>query len=141
MKRAEMEQLKRIPDEIKSIEQTLKNPRMEYVNVYYKDYRTGKGIPKSRSEYDYDHQEWNRLKKKLRRKIKTLASLVIRAEAFIDSIEDSEIRTMLRLYYINGETQEEIGRKMHYDRSTISKKIEKFWDEQSNHTIHEEKAI
>lgn len=141
MKREEMEQLKRIPDEIKSIEQTLKNPRMEYVNVYYKDYRTGKGIPKSRSEYDYDHQEWNRLKKKLRRKIKTLASLVIRAEAFIDSIEDSEIRTMLRLYYINGETQEEIGRKMHYDRSTISKKIEKFWDEQSNHTIHEEKAI
>lgn len=141
MTRKEMEQLKRIPDEINAIEQSLKNPRMEYVNVYYKDYRTGKGIPKSRSEYDYDHQEWNRLKKKLKRRIKTLSRLVISAEAFIDSIEDPEIRTILRLYYINGETQEAIGSKLHYDRSTISKKIDKFWDEQSNHTIHEEKAI
>ena len=89
MTKKEMEQLKRIPDEIKSIEQSLKNPRMEYVNVYYKDYRTGKGIPKSRTEYDYDHQEWNKLKKKLRRKIKTLGRLVIRAEEFISGIEDS----------------------------------------------------
>lgn len=141
MTKKEMEQLKRIPDEIKSIEQSLKNPRMEYVNVYYKDYRTGKGIPKSRTEYDYDHQEWNKLKKKLRRKIKTLGRLVIRAEEFISGIEDSEMRTILRRYYINGDTQDDIGKELHYDRSTISKKIERFWEEQSNHTIHEEKAI
>ena len=114
---------------------------MEYVNVYYKDYRTGKGIPKSRTEYDYDHQEWNKLKKKLRRKIKTLGRLVIRAEEFISGIEDSEMRTILRRYYINGDTQDDIGKELHYDRSTISKKIERFWEEQSNHTIHEEKAI
>ena len=141
MTRAEMEQLKSIPDEIEAIEQSLKNPRMEYVNVYYKDYRTGKGIPKSRTEYDYDHLEWNKLKKKLRSKIKMLRRLVIQAENFFSGIEDSEMRTILRRYYINGDTQDEIGAALHYDRSTISKKIERFWDEQSNHAIHEEKAI
>lgn len=130
MTRTEMEQLKSIPDEIKAIEESLKNPRMEYVNVYYKDYRTGKGIPKSRSEYDYDHQEWYRLKKKLRQKIEKLRRLVIEAEFFLTSIEDSEIRTILRMYYINGQTQDQIAAQLNCERSTISKKLDRFWAEQ-----------
>ena len=130
MTRTEMEQLKRIPDEIKAIEESLKNPRMEYVNVYYKDYRTGKGIPKSRSEYDYDHQEWYRLKKKLRQKIEKLSRLIIQAELFIANIEDSEIRTILRMYYINGQTQDQIASQLNCDRSTVSKKLDRFWVEQ-----------
>lgn len=130
MTRTEMEQLKRIPDEIKAIEESLKNPRMEYVNVYYKDYRTGKGIPKSRSEYDYDHQEWYKLRKKLRRKIEKLSSLMVQAELFITSIEDSEIRTILRMYYINGQTQDQIALQLNCERSTVSKKLDRFWTEQ-----------
>lgn len=127
MTRKEMEQLKSIPDEIKAMEQSLKNPRMEYVNVYYKDYRTGKGIPKSRSEYDYDHQEWNRLKRRLRRKIVKLGKLLIEAEAFISSVDDSRMRTILRKYYINGDTQEDIGRELHYTAARISQLINEFW--------------
>lgn len=130
MTKTEMEQLRSIPGEIKAIEQSLKNPRMEYVNVYYKDYRTGKGIPKSRSEYDYDHKEWNRLKKKLRRKIKKLGRLVIEAEVFIDGIEDSRMRSILRMYYINGDTQEHIGKELHYTAARISQLINEFWMQQ-----------
>lgn len=130
MTRKEMEQLKSIPDEIKAMEQSLKNPRMEYVNVYYKDYRTGKGIPKSRSEYDYDHQEWNRLKRRLRRKIVKLGKLLIEAEAFISSVDDSRMRTILRMYYINGNTQEDIGRELHYTSARISQLINEFWTQQ-----------
>lgn len=133
MTRTEMEQLKRIPDEIKAIEESLKNPRMEYVNVYYKDYRTGKGIPKSRSEYDYDHQEWYRLKKKLKRKIKKLGRLVIEAEEFIDGVEDSRMRTILRKYYINGNTQSEIGKELHYTEARISQLINEFWIQQDKY--------
>lgn len=129
MTRKEMERLKRLPDEIRAIEQTLNNPQIEWVNIYYKDYRTGKGIPKSRTERDYDHQEWERLKEKLARKIATLSSLMIEAEQFIESIDDAEIRTILRCYYINGSTQEEIANDMHFERSTISKKIDRFWEE------------
>lgn len=134
MTRAEMEQIKTIPCEIDAIKDTLNNPRIEYVNVYYKDYRTGKGIPKSRSEYDYDHMEWNKLKRKLKRKIERLGRLVVKAEKFIDTIDDSEMRTILRQYYINGLTQEAIGSKLGYDDSTISKKLDAFWRELSNNS-------
>ena len=134
MTRAEMEQIKTIPREIEAIKDTLNNPRIEYVNVYYKDYRTGKGIPKSRSEYDYDHMEWNKLKRKLKRKIERLARLVVKAEKFIETIDDSEMRTILRQYYINGRTQEAIGSQLGYDDSTISKKLDAFWRELSNNS-------
>lgn len=134
MTRAEMEQIKTIPSEIDAIKDTLNNPRMEYVNVYYKDYRTGKGIPKSRSEYDYDHLEWNKLKRKLKRKIERLGRLVVKAEKFIETIDDSELRTILRQYYINGRTQEAIGSQLGYDDSTISKKLDAFWKEHSNNS-------
>lgn len=134
MTRAEMEQIKTIPREIDAIKDTLNNPRIEYVNVYYKDYRTGKGIPKSRSEYDYDHMEWNKLKRKLKRKIERLARLVVKAEKFIETIDDSEMRTILRQYYINGHTQEAIGSQLGYDDSTISKKLDAFWRELSNNS-------
>lgn len=134
MTKAEMEQIKTIPSEIDAIKDTLNNPKMEYVNVYYKDYRTGKGIPKSRSEYDYDHMEWNKLKKKLRRKIKILGRLVVKAEKFIETIDDAEMRTILRQYYINGRTQEAIGKQLGYDDSTISKKLDAFWRELSNNS-------
>jgi len=134
MTKAEMEQIKTIPSEIDAIKDTLNNPKMEYVNVYYKDYRTGKGIPKSRSEYDYDHKEWNKLKRKLKRKIERLGRLVVKAEKFIETIDDSEMRTILRQYYINGLTQEAIGKKLGYDDSTISKKLDAFWRELSNNS-------
>lgn len=134
MTKAEMEQIKTIPSEIDAIKDTLNNPKMEYVNVYYKDYRTGKGIPKSRSEYDYDHKEWNKLKRKLRRKIEILGRLVVKAEKFIETIDDAEMRTILRQYYINGRTQEAIGKQLGYDDSTISKKLDAFWRELSNNS-------
>lgn len=134
MTKAEMEQIKTIPSEIDAIKDTLNNPKMEYVNVYYKDYRTGKGIPKSQSEYDYDHKEWNKLKRKLRRKIEILGRLVVKAEKFIETIDDAEMRTILRQYYINGRTQEAIGKQLGYDDSTISKKLDAFWRELSNNS-------
>lgn len=134
MTKAEMEQIKAIPSEIDAIKDTLNNPKMEYVNVYYKDYRTGKGIPKSRSEYDYDHMEWNKLKRKLKRKIERLGRLVVKAEKFIETIDDAEMRTILRQYYINGRTQETIGKQLGYDDSTISKKLDAFWRELSNNS-------
>ena len=134
MTKAEMEQIKAIPSEIDAIKDALNNPKMEYVNVYYKDYRTGKGIPKSRSEYDYDHMEWNKLKRKLKRKIERLGRLVVKAEKFIETIDDAEMRTILRQYYINGRTQEAIGKQLGYDDSTISKKLDAFWRELSNNS-------
>lgn len=49
-------------------------------------------------------------------------------ECFIESLEKIEDKTILRLKYIDRYTDEEIGRELGYDRSTISKKIDKILD-------------
>ena len=140
MTKQQMEQLRNIPSEISAIENTLANPKMEYVNMYYKDYRTGKGVPKSRSEYAVDQSEIKRLKKRLRKKVIKLRRLLADAEVFIDSIEDIDMRVILRSYYINGQTQEDVARLMHYDRSTVSKKLDRFWADHS-HNSHKKGDI
>ena len=137
MTKADMEQLKKLPYEIKAIEETLKNPEMEYVNIFYKDYRTGKGIPKRRTEIGVDEQEIKKLGKRLRRKAETLGRLIVKAEELIDAVEDSETRTILRLYYINGQTLEAIAKELNFDRSTIGKKLDRFWSINDNsHNSH-----
>jgi hypothetical protein len=46
-------------------------------------------------------------------------------ECFIEEIEDIEDKTILRLKYIDRLTDDQIGRELGYDRSSISKKIDK----------------
>ncbi len=46
-------------------------------------------------------------------------------EIFIESLDNLEERTILRLKYIDKWKDEKIGEKLGYDRSTISKKIDK----------------
>lgn len=46
-------------------------------------------------------------------------------ECFIEELESIEDKTILRLKYIDRLTDEQIGRELGYDRSSISKKIDK----------------
>lgn len=46
-------------------------------------------------------------------------------ECFIESLDDIEDKAILRLKYIDKWTDEQIGSDLGYDRSTISKKIDK----------------
>lgn len=50
-------------------------------------------------------------------------------ECFIEGLENIEDKTILRLKYIDRYTDEQIGRELGYDRSTISKKIDKILDD------------
>ena len=130
MTRTEMEQLRSIPAEIKSIEEQLKSPQMEWVNVFYKDYRSGVGVPRSITELDYDHEEWDRLRAKLTEKRERLRDLIFEAENFIDSIDSSRMRTIIRMYYINRKTQGEIGEELFYTSARIGQLINEFWAQQ-----------
>lgn len=47
-------------------------------------------------------------------------------EIFIQSISNVEIKEIFERKYIDNETYEEIGNKLGYDRTTISKKIDKY---------------
>ena len=48
-------------------------------------------------------------------------------ENFLDSVDDAEMRELLRLRYQDGLSQEEVGERMGYSRQAIQKKEERFW--------------
>ena len=127
MTREDMEQLISLESEIKAIEASMKSPKSRYVPVCYKDYRTGKGINKVSFEDDGGKQEMEELRRKLTARKYRLRRKLIEAEAFIGGLKDSQMRTILRMYYINGCTQEEIGNELHYSAARISQKISGFW--------------
>lgn len=54
----------------------------------------------------------------------------------IELIDDIEMRQIFQYKYIDELTDAEIGKKLGYDRSTISKKIEKYLQNQVSHKSH-----
>lgn len=128
MTKQEMEELISIKQEINAIEMSLCAPKSTYTFAFYKDYKTGHPIPKIETGYDDGTIDKEQLIKKLITAKKKLQSKIIEAEEFIAEQNESELRTILRSYYINGLSQEEIGKLLGYDRSTITKKIKRFWE-------------
>ena len=50
-------------------------------------------------------------------------------EEFIATVPDSKIRMILTMRFIDGLSFEQIGDRLNYDRTSISKKIDKFMEE------------
>ena len=50
----------------------------------------------------------------------------IKIEKFMYSVDDEELKLIIRYRFLNCMTWEDIGYKMNYDRSTIIKKFRKF---------------
>lgn len=132
MTRKDMEQCLSLREEIKAIEASMSSPKSSYVAVFFKDYRTGKGIPKSRQELDGGEEHLRILRGSLKACRKKLLKRLEEAEAFIEDIDDSQMRTILRSYYINGDSQAEIGRALNYSQTAISGKLRAFWLEQGD---------
>ena len=127
-----MEQCRSMRYEIASIESAMRSPRSTVVAVFYKDYRTGKGVPKSRQEVDHGEEELRILKGSLSICKRKLAKRLLQAEKFIEGVEDTEMRTILRMYYLNNASQKEIGDMMHYSQTAISTKLSVFWISQGD---------
>lgn len=138
MTRNEMEQCISLRAEIKAIEESMKSPKSTYVTVFYKDYRTGKGIPKSLEGLDNGEEQLRELKAYHKNRCRKLLRRLKQAEKFIEGIEDSEMRTILRMYYINGSNQQEIADTLNYDQASISRKLDRFWkrEKYKMHTMH-----
>lgn len=49
-------------------------------------------------------------------------------ENWIEQVDSAEMRAILRDYYINGLTHEEIAGIYDVERSTITKRLERFWE-------------
>lgn len=54
----------------------------------------------------------------------------------IEDIEDIEMRQIFQYKYIDKMTDSDIGRLLGYDRSTISKKLDRFFENQLSHNSH-----
>lgn len=126
MTRKDLEDLRPLKAEIESIKEEIRNLKV-----------TTDSVTGSLSEHPWteqhikiqgvDQSQYVRLVAKLHIKIDERQGKIAQIEEWLESIDDAEMRTILRMYYCDGKTQEEIGRKMGYSRSTIEMKIIRFF--------------
>ena len=126
MKREDMEQIRALNQELETIREKYIRTPAEEVGDTYGDYRTGKKIVKVM--HGYSTVKRDRLRDKMRRKEEQIRIALMEMEDFLDTISNAEIRDIFRLYYAVGMSLEEIGDRKGYDRSTIGKKIDRFWN-------------
>lgn len=79
-------------------------------------------------EEEYEHRKMmiRELQRKRNIKLTELIEMESKMHNFIYTIEDSEIRQIFIFRFIDGLSQEEIGQKLHMDRSGVSKRITKY---------------
>ena len=118
--------LKKLRKEVAGLKYSIEHAKPELTTDYYKDYKSGHGVPKRLVGFTFDTEGLCRREKQLSRKLKQIQAVIEKLEREIEAIEDSELRAILRLYHIEGLTQSEIGAILHIERSTVSKKLKKF---------------
>lgn len=102
----------------------------EYVGDTAKDYRTGK--PHSITITGYGQQDYPELKERYYQKLRDIQQEIAFLESFLDQVTDPQTRDILRLYYVNGLTQEQIAEELGYTRSAIGMKLQRFWTDLSD---------
>lgn len=88
-----------------------------------------KGYPMPQSVTGFDQKRYERLQERDLRRKEFLETECAEIENFVDGIKDSLIKRIFRMYFIDGRkavTQSEVAKKMHIDRSRVSRKIDDF---------------
>ena len=98
------------------------------------DYSTG--YPRPQAVVGYDYNKERRLRERYETRLSKLRYDCEETEQWIEAIPDSQTRRIFRMYYLEGETQQKIGKKLHLDQSSVSRKIENLLKLHSMHKIH-----
>ena len=88
-----------------------------------------KGYPMPQSVTGFDQKKYERLQDRDLKRKKCLEEECEEIEDFVEGIKDSVMHRIFRIYYIDGRrnvTLEEVGKKVHADRSGVGKKIDKY---------------
>lgn len=93
-------------------------------NSTINDYRTG--YPRPQSIVGVDWEKMERLDARYRKRIESLTAECGEVEQWIEDIPDSLTRRIFRMYFVDGMVQTQIGKKVHLDRSRVSRKIDDF---------------
>lgn len=95
-----------------------------------KDYKTG--YPHTIAIAGYGSDEWVKLRQRLFEKLGRIQAERMMLENWLDSVQDPELRDILRLQYINGLTQEEIADELGYSLITVKRRLRSFWETQND---------
>lgn len=76
----------------------------------------------------YDQQKYNRLMRRLKRRLDKAIRLRVNIEDYIDEIDDSMIRVLVRLRFVDNLSWAEIAAKMGggYTEDQLRKRLERF---------------
>lgn len=87
------------------------------------------------------HKKVMNLVVELSEKKKQYEDFELEIDIAIEKIEDIELRQIFQYKYIEKLTDTKIGEILGYDRSTISKKLDRFFENQVSHNSHSENVI
>ncbi len=133
MSRKRLQSLRALRQELDTLENKyMKIPKSEEVADTVGDYSLGvKRTLVIRGQSDHRSRK---IEERITIKSKRLENEVLLLENYLDDVEDSEMRDILRLYFAEGLTQEEIGRRKGYSRQAITSKIDKFFEKDKSST-------
>ena len=128
MTKKQLEKLKKLKKEAEQLKKLLERPASlrEMVVDSVKDYRTG--YPHNITIAGCGQNSYPELQQKYYDKLQKIQKEIKVMEDWLDTVSDPEMRTILRLRYQGGETWEEIGHVLGYDRRTVSRKNDSFWE-------------
>lgn len=121
-----LKQVRALQKEIAGLKYSIDHAKPEVVNDYYKDYRTGKGVPKSLVGFAFDKKGMVTRERQLKLKLRQIEARIQAAEKEIDQIADPEMRAILRLYYIEGLDYRKIAENLYMSKSTVERRIKNF---------------
>ena len=111
--------------EISELKEKLKNLAEEMTdNSTIFDYKTGFPVPQA--VIGIDEERYNHRQKIYKVRIENLQKACDEIEEFVEEIEDSLTRRIFRMTFLEGKTMESVGRKVGLDRSSVSRKIDRF---------------
>lgn len=129
----QIKQLKALRREAEGLKYSIDHAKPEIVTDYYKDYKTGRGVPKSLIGLAFDEKGILSRERRLKRKLDEISRLIEAIEKDIEAVDDSDMRTILRMYYVEELSYREIEEQAFISKSTIQRKLKKFaankkWD-------------
>ena len=98
----------------------------ELVADTYNDY--GTGHPHVKLASGPGDAAYPALRQKLYGKLREIQAEVAFLEGWLDSVEDPEMRDILRLLYAGGLTQEQAAEELGYSVITIKRRLKAFWE-------------
>ena len=127
----QLKQLKALRREAEGLKYSIDHAKPEIVTDYYKDYKTGRGVPKSLAGLAFDEKGIRSRERRLKRKLDEISGLIEAIEKDIEAIDDPDTRTILRMYYVEEMNYREIEKQTFMSKSTIQRKLKKFAEDES----------